>query len=185
VLDQQPEQAREALTAIKQSSKEVLVELRNILGVLRDVDRPDGGAPREPVASLEQLDGLLERMRGAGLAVRLEVEGERRPVPSGVDTAALRIVQESLTNTYRHAGPSEATVRLAYRPDELRVEVSDNGRGGSFTGGAGQGLTGMRQRAEALHGSFDAGPRPGGGFRVTATLPTAQPAGVRTAEDGT
>jgi signal transduction histidine kinase len=174
LLDQQPEQAREALTAIKQSSKEVLVELRNILGVLRDVDRGDS-PPREPVASLDQLDGLLERMRSAGLPVRLEVDGERRPVPTGVDTAALRIVQESLTNTYRHAGPSEATVRLSYRPDELRVRVEDDGRGmpgpDSELGG-GHGLAGMRQRAEALHGTFDAGPRPGGGFQVTATLPT-------------
>ena len=187
VLDQQPEQAREALTAIKQSSKEVLVELRNILGVLRDVDRADG-PPREPVASLDQLDGLLERMRGAGLAVRLEVEGERRAVPTGVDTAALRIVQESLTNTYRHAGPSEATVRLSYRPDELGVSVEDDGRGAGgsmFDAGGGHGLVGMRQRAEALNGTFDAGPRPGGGFRVTATLPTGkQRAGVSTAEDG-
>ncbi len=185
VLDEQPEQAREALTAIKQSSKEVLVELRNILGVLRDVDRGDE-APREPVANLGQLDGLLERMRTAGLAVRLEVDGERRPVPSGVDAAALRIVQESLTNTYRHAGPSEATVRLSYLPDGLRVDVEDNGRGSTFHEGTGNGLTGMRQRAEALNGTFDAGPRPGGGFRVTATLPTGKPrAAVTRAEDGT
>jgi signal transduction histidine kinase len=186
LLDQQPEQAREALTAIKASSKEVLVELRNILGVLRDVDQA-GGAPREPVASLDQLDGLLERMRSAGLTVHLEVEGERRPVPSGVDTAALRIVQEALTNTYRHAGPSEATVRLHYLPAELRVRVEDDGRGAgsTFADGTGHGLTGMRQRAEALNGTFDAGPRPGGGFRVTATLPTGkQRASVRTGEDG-
>jgi signal transduction histidine kinase len=190
LLDQQPEQARAALTAIKQSSKEVLVELRNILGVLRDVDRGDS-PPREPVASLDQLDGLLERMRSAGLPVRLEVDGERRPVPTGVDTAALRIVQESLTNTYRHAGPSEATVRLSYRPDELRVRVEDDGRGmpgpESELGG-GNGLAGMRQRAEALHGTFDAGPRPGGGFQVSATLPTSTTGNRATAsrsEDGT
>lgn len=185
VLDQQPEQAREALTAIKQSSKEVLVELRNILGVLRDVDGTDG-APRAPVASLDQLDGLLERMRAAGLAVRLEIEGERRAVPSGVDAAALRIVQESLTNTYRHAGPSKATVRLGYLPTELRVDVEDDGRGATFAEGTGHGLTGMRQRAEALNGTFDAGPRPGGGFRVTATLPTGKErAGASRTEDGT
>lgn len=187
LLDQQPEQAREALTAIKASSKEVLVELRNILGVLRDVDNADG-PPREPVASLEQLDGLLDRMRAAGLAVRLEIEGERRPVPSGVDTAALRIVQEALTNTYRHAGPSSATVRLSYLPDELRVLVEDDGRGAgsTFAGGTGHGLAGMRQRAEALNGTFDAGPRPGGGFRVAATLPTGRTrASARSGEDGT
>jgi signal transduction histidine kinase len=176
LIDEQPDQARQALTAIKQSSKEVLVELRSILGVLRDVDAT-GGAPRHPVASLGQLDTLLERMRSAGLPVRLDVTGERRPVPSGVDSAAVRIVQESLTNTYRHAGPTQATVRLDYLPDELRIQVDDNGRGetsATASMGTGQGLTGMRQRAEALNGTLVAGPRPGGGFRVTATLPTGR-----------
>jgi signal transduction histidine kinase len=171
LIDSQPQQVREALTAIKQSSKEVLVELRNILGVLRDVDR---AAPRHPVASLDQLDALLERMRTAGLPVTLAVEGDERPVPKGVDAAALRIVQESLTNTYRHAGPTSATVTLSYLPDELRVQVDDDGRGnaGGATVGTGNGLTGMRQRAEALSGTFEAGARPGGGFRVVATFPT-------------
>jgi signal transduction histidine kinase len=174
LIDEQPEQARQALAAIKQSSKEVLVELRNILGVLRDVDGTGGSsAPRHPVASLDQLDSLLERMRSAGLPVRLTVSGEKRQVPSGVDAAALRIVQESLTNTYRHAGPAEADVRLEYLPDELRVQVDDSGRGqANGSVGTGSGLTGMRQRAEALGGSLSAGPRQGGGFRVSATLPT-------------
>lgn len=170
LIDSQPEQVREALTAIKQSSKEVLVELRNILGVLRDVD---GAAPRHPVASLDQLDRLLERMRTAGLPVSVAVEGEQRPVPKGVDAAALRIVQESLTNTYRHAGPTSATVTLSYLPAELRVQVDDEGRGtANDSVGTGSGLTGMRQRVEALSGTFDAGARPGGGFRVVATFPT-------------
>jgi signal transduction histidine kinase len=171
LIDEQPEQAREALTAIKQSSKEVLVELRNILGVLRDVDR---AAPRHPVASLDQLDRLLERMRTAGLPVELTVVGEERPVPKGVDAAALRIVQESLTNTYRHAGPTSATVTLSYLPGELHVQVEDEGRGETDgpSVGTGNGLTGMRQRAEALEGTFEAGARPGGGFRVLATFPT-------------
>lgn len=171
LIDDNPDQVREALTAIKQSSKEVLVELRNILGVLRDVDR---AAPRHPVASLDDLDRLLERMRTAGLPTAVEVVGEKRPVPKGVDAAALRIVQESLTNTYRHAGPTSATVTLTYLPDELRVQVDDEGRGeaGGPSVGTGSGLTGMRQRAEALSGTFTAGPRPGGGFRVVATFPT-------------
>jgi signal transduction histidine kinase len=170
LIDEQPEQAREALTAIKQSSKEVLVELRNILGVLRDVDN---AAPRHPVASLDQLDRLLDRMRTAGLAVELKIEGTERPVPKGVDAAALRIIQESLTNTYRHAGPTSATVTLSYLPGSLTVEVADEGRGEPGPSvGTGSGLTGMRQRAEALAGTFEAGPRPGGGFRVVATFPT-------------
>ncbi|MGB3441296.1 MAG: sensor histidine kinase [Actinophytocola sp.] len=171
LIDSQPEQVKEALTAIKQSSKEVLVELRNILGVLRDVD---GAAPRHPVASLDQLDRLVERMHTAGLPVTVEVDGEKRPVPKGVDAAALRIVQESLTNVYRHAGPATATVTLGYRPDELTVRVEDDGRGGAEPSpGTGSGLTGMRQRVEALSGTFSAGPKPGGGYRVTATFPTA------------
>jgi signal transduction histidine kinase len=173
LIDEQPEQVREALVAIKQSSKEVLVELRNILGVLRGVDSADG-APRHPVASLDQLDRLIERMRTAGLAVTVTVEGAKRAVPRGVDAAALRIVQESLTNTYRHAGPTSATVTLSYLPDELRVQVDDEGRGetGGPSVGTGSGLTGMRQRAEALSGTLTAGARPGGGFRVVATFPT-------------
>ncbi len=170
LIDSQPEQVREALTAIKQSSKEVLVELRNILGVLRDVD---GNAPRHPVASLDQLDRLLERMRTAGLPVELKIVGEERPVPKGVDAAALRIVQESLTNTYRHAGPTTAIVTLSYQPDTLRIEIEDDGRGSPGPSvGTGNGLAGMRQRAEALSGTFEAGPRAGGGFQVTATFPT-------------
>ena len=176
LIDEQPEQVRQALTAIKQSSKEVLVELRNILGVLRDVDGAVDGAPRHPVASLDQLDPLLERMRAAGLRVQLDVTGKRR-VPSGVDAAALRIVQESLTNTYRHAGPTVARVRLDYEPNELRIQVDDDGRGdGTAVGklGSSSGLTGMRQRAEALNGTLVAGPRPDGGFRVTAILPTGR-----------
>ncbi|MCT2585792.1 sensor histidine kinase [Actinophytocola gossypii] len=182
LIDEQPEQARQALSAIKQSSKEVLVELRNILGVLKDANGDaDGSAPRQPVASLDQLDRLLERMREAGLPVSLEVTGEHRQLPSGVDAAALRIVQESLTNTYRHAGPTQATVRLGYLPGELSVEVLDNGRGGAHAisaEGTGSGLTGMRQRAEALGGTLTAGPRPGGGFLVAATLPTGSTGGI-------
>jgi signal transduction histidine kinase len=177
LIDEQPDQARQALTAIKASSKEVLVELRNILGVLRDVDNTDG-APRQPVASLDQLDRLLDRMRSAGLPVEVAVEGEARPLPSGVDAAALRIVQESLTNTYRHAGPTTATVTLRYEPADLVVEIVDDGRGdaGAISSeGTGNGLAGMRQRAEALNGTLTAGPRDGGGFRVTATLPTGSP----------
>lgn len=187
LIDEQPEQARQALSAIKQSSKEVLVELRTILGVLRDVD---GSAPRQPVASLDQLDRLLERMREAGLPVALERTGTTRALPTGVDAAALRIVQESLTNTYRHAGPTQATVRLGYLPGELTIEILDQGRGDvGFVEGSGSGLTGMRQRAEALGGTLSAGPRPGGGFRVAATLPTGpaddvDPAASDATEDG-
>jgi signal transduction histidine kinase len=175
LIDSQPEQVREALTAIKQSSKEVLVELRNILGVLRDVDNGgDRAAPRHPVASLDQLDRLIERMGTAGLPVELKIVGEERPLPKGVDAAAQRIVQESLTNTYRHAGPTSATVTLGYLPDQLRVQVDDEGRGEAGPSvGTGSGLAGMRQRAEALGGTFEAGPKPGGGFRVLATFPAS------------
>jgi signal transduction histidine kinase len=143
--------------------------------VLRDVDR---AAPRHPVASLDQLDRLIERMGTAGLPVELKVVGEERPLPKGVDAAAQRIVQESLTNTYRHAGPTSATVTLGYLPDELRVQIDDEGRGEAGPSvGSGSGVTGMRQRAEALGGTFDAGPKPGGGFRVVATFPASSSEG--------
>jgi signal transduction histidine kinase len=181
-----PELAERAVQTISATGREALTELRRLLGVLRSEDGRD--VDRMPQPGAGSLADLAERVRGVGLPVELTVTGELDDLPAGVGLGIYRIVQESLTNTYRHAGPSEATVRLAYEPGELRVSVEDDGRGAgsTFAGGTGHGLSGMRQRALALGGTFDAGPRPGGGFRVTATLPTGkQRAGVTTAEDGT
>ncbi|WP_245679679.1 sensor histidine kinase [Actinomadura hibisca] len=174
LIDDDPRQARTALAAIKVASKEALTEMRSVIGALR----ADGEqAPRAPTAGLDRLAELLERARTAGLAVETEITGERRPLPAGPDLAAFRIVQESLTNVTRHAGPGPVTarVRIAYGESDVAVQVEDDGRGSPLLDDrpGGSGLRGMRERAAALGGTFDAGPRAGGGFRVRATLPTA------------
>ena len=172
LLDEQPEQARIALTAIRQASRESLGELRSVLELLR---RGEEGAPRAPAPALEALDALVARTAAAGLPVTVEVTGTARPLPAGVGLAAYRIVQEALTNVTRHAGrPVAATVRLGYAPDQLTVEVTDDGPGAEDTSGTGSGLLGMAERAAALGGHLDAGPRPGGGFRVAARLPVPE-----------
>ena len=168
LLDDQPERARPSLSAIKDASKEALGELRSALDVLRQSGER---APRAPTTGLDQLDALVDRTRSAGLAVELAVDGERRTLPPGVDLAAFRIVQEALTNVVRHAQAAHVTVRIGYRPDDLTVEVSDDGRGPSGTDGAGNGIVGMRERAAALGGELEAAQRPGGGVRVRARLP--------------
>jgi signal transduction histidine kinase len=175
LLDERPEQARPALTAIKQASKEALTELRSVLGVLRRVDEEDGS--KDPAPTLARLDDLVTRAQAAGLSVHLRIEGDVRPLPAPVDLAAFRIVQEALTNVLRHAEASSATVVVGYDDDAVTVQVEDDGRGsapGSL--GSGSGIVGMRERAESVGGSFEAGPRPeGGGFRVRARLSYAEP----------
>ncbi len=172
LLNERPDQARPALTAIKDASKEALGELRSVLDVLRRGE--DGAtAPRAPTAGLRDLPGLIDRTRTAGLDVTLDVSGEARSVPAGVDLAAFRIVQEALTNVVRHADTSRARVRLDYGDDQLMVQVDDDGAGASVPApeGPGRGIAGMRERVQALSGSFEAGPRPGRGFRVRARFP--------------
>ncbi len=176
LMEQHPEQARSALTAIKDASKEALTELRSVLAILRQVDED---APRTPAPSLSRLDDLVSRSTSAGLAVETRVEGDTRPLPFGVDLAAYRIVQEALTNVARHAGAAHASVHVTYGERDVTVEVEDDGRGASSHGasrdgagkGGGTGIPGMRERATAVGGEFEAGPRPGGGFRVRARLP--------------
>jgi len=174
LLDERPEQARPALTAIKQASKDALTELRSVLGVLRRVDEDDGS--RDPAPTLARLDDLVARAKAAGLSVRLEVEGDVRPLPAPVDLAAFRIVQEALTNVLRHAGASTASVLVRYDEDEVAVQIDDDGRGhASGSPGSGSGIVGMRERAESAGGSFEAAPRVDGGFRVRARLPLEEP----------
>ncbi|WP_275408597.1 sensor histidine kinase [Actinocatenispora rupis] len=173
LMDQRPEQARTALTTIKHASKEALGEMRSALAVLRG----DGIAPRSPTPGLDRLGELTARLDASGLPVRTAVSGRRRDLPVEVDLAAYRIVQEALTNVYRHANAAEAVVKLAYGEDTLTVTVTDDGTGAPMPtddpDGGGNGIPGMRQRATALGGSLTAGPAPGGGFRVTARLPLA------------
>jgi signal transduction histidine kinase len=173
LLDQQPEQARAALTAIKEASKEALGELRSVLDVLRR-EGDDAAAPRVPAPALSSdLDALVRKARSAGVEVGVETVGERRPLAPGVDRAAFRIAQEALTNVTRHAGGAHARVRVSFADASLTLEVVDDGGAGNgaATPGTGNGINGMRERAAALGGSLDAGPRPGGGFSVRARLP--------------
>ena len=168
LMDDDPEQARKALTAIKQASNETLQELRSVLDILR----PDGAAPRAPTPGLDDLDDLIDRTQGAGLRIRKQVEGSGRAVPANVDRAAYRIVQEALTNVTRHSTADEASVTVTYEPVEVVVVVEDRGRlVTSDAVGGGNGIPGMRERARALGGDLEAGPLEGGGFRVRARLP--------------
>jgi signal transduction histidine kinase len=175
LMDRQPERAREALTAIHEVSKQALGELRSVLGVLRT---DETGAPLAPSPGLDHLGELVGHARSAGIAVTVVSEGPARTLPVDVDVAAYRIVQEALTNTVRHSGGCSASVRVSYPEDALVIEVTDDGavvgsRGADgFSGGGGNGLAGMSERARALGGTLDAGSQPGGGFRVLARLPS-------------
>jgi signal transduction histidine kinase len=178
VLRDRPDVAAEALDTIKSASKEGLRELRAILNVLRQVDEAD---PTQPTPGIGQVGGLVDGAVRAGLKTTLTVTGPPRPLPAAVDLATYRIVQESLTNAIRHAGPATAAVTLAYLDGEFLVEVTDTGLGAP-AGGAGVsagvlsqglGLAGMRERASSVGGSLQAGPSPGGGYRVAARLPAA------------
>jgi signal transduction histidine kinase len=171
VLEDQPEQAAEALQAIKVASREGLRELRAILNVLRQVDESEATAP---APGLDNVSSLVTAADQSGLRATASVVGPPRPVPPTVELAAYRIVQESLTNVLRHARARRATVELQYLPDAMIVRVDDDGRapGDDFTQGTGGGITGMRERAEALGGTVRAGPKPEGGWRVEARFPT-------------
>ncbi|WP_326619308.1 sensor histidine kinase [Streptomyces decoyicus] len=178
VLDAAPEQTRQALETISGTGRQALAEMRRLLGVLRTGEQPESGE-YVPQPGVEQLSDLMEQVRGAGLHVDFQVEGEPRELPSSVELTAYRIVQEALTNTRKHGGPDvAATVRLAYKEDDLDLLVEDDGRGAQRElyeeGGAdglGHGLIGMRERVGMVGGTLAAGPRPGGGFRVSAVLP--------------
>jgi len=169
VLEKRPEQAAVALDAIKRTSKEALEELRATLAVYRSGDP----APRRPAAGLGQLDALVAATAESGLTVDLDVTGDPVELPAAIDLAAYRIVQESLTNVLRHAGPAMATVRIRYEPGALVLDIADDGRGHGTTP-PGHGIAGMRERAAALGGTLDAGPRVGGGFAVHASFPVAE-----------
>jgi signal transduction histidine kinase len=183
-LDSAPEQVRPALDAIARTGRSALAEMRGLLGVLRAAD--DGAAELAPQPGIEQLTGLLEQARAAGLPVSFAVQGVPRDLPAGQALAAYRIVQESLTNARKHGGPAAtASVTLRFHEDRLVINVTDDGRDGGneprrpgrerepgpLEESVGHGLVGMRERAEAYGGAMAAGPRDCGGWRVIATLP--------------
>jgi signal transduction histidine kinase len=168
VLATAPERARESLVTIQDTGREAIVELRRMLGLLRD---PVAAASLAPQPSVDRLDALLEQVRAAGLPVELTVEGEPRRLPPGIDRSAYRIVQEGLTNALKHAGPAHASVRLRYGERALELEVLDDGRGPAGASGGGFGLLGMRERAALYGGVLAARERPGGGYALSARLP--------------
>ncbi|GAA0324024.1 sensor histidine kinase [Streptomyces polychromogenes] len=178
VMDVAPEQAKEALQTISGTGRQALAEMRRLLGVLR-TGEPQESEDYVPQPDVEQIEVLIEQVRAAGLTVDFEVEGAPRKLPSGVELTAYRIVQEALTNTRKHGGPdARASVRLVYFDDGLGLLVEDDGRGAAHelyedggADGAGHGLIGMRERIGMVGGTLDAGPRPGGGFRISALLP--------------
>ncbi len=171
VIDTQPQEAKSALDAIARTSREALGEVRGLLGVLRS---SDDEVSHEPASGLADVDTLVKRTTAAGVRVSVQVEGEPVALSPGVDLAAYRVIQEALTNVLRHAGDARAVVRLSYRPQQLGISITDDGRGRTpATSGSRQGLLGMRERVSAWGGTLECGPRTGGGFRVDAVIPLA------------
>ncbi len=170
VLETAPDQARESILNVETAGREAMAELRRLLGVLNDDGEAASVAPQPGVS---QLDELVDRVREAGLPAELSIRGEQRALPASLDTTVYRIVQEALTNALRYARRARTVIELTFEPDQLRVEVLDDGPAGPVTtgAGAGRGLAGLDARAEQVGGKLEAGPRLGGGFAVRAWLP--------------
>jgi len=173
VLAASPGEATAALLAVEASGRAAMIELQHLLGLLSPVDgmQPPGAELLRPQPGLDRLQPLIDRVAAAGLPVELTVSGGPRALPPGLDLACYRVVQEALTNVMKHAGLARTAVRLDYRPDELIIDVSDDGPAVTARAGDGRGLLGLRERVSMYGGEFDAGPRPAGGWRVTARLP--------------
>jgi len=178
VIDTQPQQARQALAAIEATSRSALTEMRRLLGVLRQEGETVGSLA--PAPGLSDLTSLVTQVQDAGLQVWIHVDGQRGPVPSGVDMSAYRIIQEALTNVIKHAASPRAGVTICYGADSVTVEITNEGpaKPGAAVASdqveTGHGIIGMRERVAVFGGEFAAGPQPGGGFRVRARLPIAE-----------
>ncbi len=169
VAESDPERAARAMQAVEEAGREALAELRQLLGVLRADDQQQSLGPTHGLADIA---GLIDEMNRAGVSVSMSTDGIPGDLPAQVDLASYRIVQEALTNVVKHAGRDpRAEVHLSSDGQILTIEVTDRGSGDSRLPGSGQGLVGMRERAALLGGTFEAGPRPDGGFRVVARLP--------------
>jgi signal transduction histidine kinase len=176
LLEQAPERAQGPLEAVQDTGRQTIVELRRLLGILREDGQELSLAPQP---GLDNLDLLVSETRQAGLPVQLRVEGRPWRLPPGIDLTAYRIVQEALTNTLRHAGPARAEVTVRYQDHAVELEVLDDGRGAgpraAADAGSGQGLVGMRERVALYGGTLQAGPRhptAGAGYAVRVRLPT-------------
>jgi signal transduction histidine kinase len=168
VLAEANTSTREVLQTVEQIGRSALTEMRRLLGMLRD----DANEPLTPQPGLADVPLLVGQLREAGLPVALQVDGERRALPVGIELSAYRIVQEALTNALKHAGDARTTVHVRYGPDSLELEIADDGAGsGAQASGGGHGLVGMRERVALYGGRLDAGRRPGGGFAVHVLLP--------------
>jgi signal transduction histidine kinase len=180
VINTQPAQARNALSAIEATSQEALAGLLRTLGAPRGAGLGLGPVlvPLDLAPGLAGIGQLATTAMRAGVRVDVRWRGQRRPLPADIDQSAFRIIQEAVTNVVRHAGTSNCQVIIDQQDDEVAIEVVDGGRGGTGDG-TGYGITGMRERAGLLHGQLSAGPRPEGGFRVAARLPLPVPAAAR------
>jgi signal transduction histidine kinase len=167
LLDEEPERAEEPLLRVEETGRQTLSEMRRVLGVL--AGSQNGGLDARP--SFAHVDALLEQFRDAGLRVELDVAGEPRSLPAGLDLAAYRIVQEALTNTLKHSEASTALLRLRYGDKAFEIDVEDHGPATGVGDGAGHGLVGMRERVALYGGAIEAGPTPAGGFAIRARLP--------------
>ncbi|MET0418505.1 MAG: sensor histidine kinase, partial [Actinoplanes sp.] len=165
---------RDALAQVEELGRRSVEEIRRVVGLLR----PDDTDGLGPAPSLRRLDDLIEHVRAAGLAVVLSVTGEPAELPAALDMSAYRVTQEALTNVLRHAGASRATVEVAYRPNEVELTVTDDGRGAGAPAGptGGHGLVGMRERVGLFGGRLRTGPRDEGGYQVTASFPLTEAA---------
>ncbi len=192
ILGASPDEARSALLAIEDSGRDAITELQHMLGLLTQPGAPEeaapavaaGTAPLRPQPGLDQVHPLIDRVTATGLPVELRVHGTARALPPGMDLAAYRVIQEALTNVFKHAGRSSATVTLDYRDDALVVEVADSGAPGELAAryrdapgaltavpGGGRGLLGLRERVLLYGGELNAGSQPEGGWRVRARFP--------------
>ena len=176
-FDVKPEVTREALASIESTGRDALVEMERMLGVLGVINAPEAASGPQP--GLAQLDGLTAHVSQAGIPVNLVIEGSRPEIPASVELSAYRIVQESLTNCLKHSGASHATVTIRYGPDDLEVEVVDDGRSSAKRKAGergGRGHVGMRERVALFGGEISVGPAPSGvGYRVRARLPFKSP----------
>jgi signal transduction histidine kinase len=162
---------RDALRGVERAGRTALAEMRRLLGAMR---RDGDEAELVPQPGLDGLDSLLEEIGRAGLPVELHVDGDPFPLPRGVDLSAYRIVQEGLTNALKHARASDADVTVRYRPEELEIEVRDNGQGSATSDGLGHGLVGVRERVKIYGGEMTAGTATEGGFVLSTRLPVGQ-----------
>jgi signal transduction histidine kinase len=162
---------RDALRSVERAGRTALAEMRRLLAAMR---REEDEVEFVPQPGLDGLNALLDEVGRAGLPARLRVDGEPFPLPRGVDLSAYRIVQEGLTNALKHAHASDAAVTLRYRPDEVEIEVRDNGAGASRNDGLGHGLVGVRERVKIYGGEMSAGTAPEGGFVLSTRLPVAE-----------